>query len=87
MWHGATDALLQVLFIHCWAGKGRTGLIAACLLGKLYPDLGAEQALNRVDAYYRCRGTVAIGKTSRVSPETEEQEDQVRLFFEKVLKR
>lgn len=76
-----------MLFIHCWAGRGRTGLIAACLLGKLYPEVGAEQALNRVDAYYRCRGTVAVGKTCRVSPETEEQEDQVRLFFEKVLKR
>lgn len=77
----------QVLFIHCWAGRGRTGLIAACLLGKLYPNVTAEQSLTRVDVYYRTRGTVAIGKTSRISPETEGQEEQVRLFFETVLRR
>lgn len=35
----------------------------------------------------RTRGTVAIGKTCRVSPETPEQEEQVRLFFKDVLKR
>ncbi|CAN0031965.1 unnamed protein product [Scytosiphon promiscuus] len=77
----------KVPFIHCWAGRGRTGLIASCLLGRLYPELSAEQALNRVDKYYRTRGTVAIGKTCRVSPETEEQDQQVRLFFRQVLKR
>ncbi|CAN0158342.1 unnamed protein product, partial [Hapterophycus canaliculatus] len=27
----------KVPFIHCWAGRGRTGLIASCLLGRLYP--------------------------------------------------
>ncbi|CAM9594319.1 unnamed protein product [Ectocarpus fasciculatus] len=77
----------KVPFIHCWAGRGRTGLIASCLLGRLYPELSAEQSLNRVDRYYRTRGTVAIGKSSRVSPETPEQEEQVRLFFKQVLNR
>lgn len=95
-----------ILFIHCWAGRGRTGLIAACLLGLLYPDMTAEQALQRVDAYYRTRsppivapgGKVASfavdgteagvkGDRYRLSPDTEEQEEQVRLFFTKILKR
>eukprot|EP00903_Cladosiphon_okamuranus_P011860 g11141.t1 len=80
-------AVGKVPFIHCWAGRGRTGLVASCLLGRLYPELSAEQALSRVDAYYRTRGTVAIGKTCRVSPETPEQEEQARLFFKDVLKR
>ena len=35
----------------------------------------------------RTRGTVAIGKTCRVSPETPEQEDQVRMFFKEALNR
>ncbi|CAM9737832.1 unnamed protein product [Ascophyllum nodosum] len=75
----------KVVFIHCWAGRGRTGLVAACLLGRLYPELSAEQSLTRVDTYYRTRGTVAVVKSVRVSPETEEQVDQVRAFFEQIL--
>jgi len=38
-------------------------------------------------AICRTRGTVAIGKTCRVSPETPEQEEQVRMFFKEALKR
>ena len=30
------------LYLHCWGGRGRTGLVAACLLGALYGDMGAE---------------------------------------------
>ncbi|CAM9731353.1 unnamed protein product, partial [Choristocarpus tenellus] len=52
-----TDCVLShtVTYIHCWGGRGRTGLIAACLLGALYPDLKAEEALTRVDEYFRLR--------------------------------
>ena len=31
------------LYIHCWGGRGRTGLVSACLLGALYGDIDAEQ--------------------------------------------
>ena len=65
----------ECLFIHCWGGKGRTGLVAACLLGLLYESLGAEEALDRVQAYAETR------TTSIVSPETDPQRDQVRAFF------
>ena len=56
----------EVLYLHCVAGRGRTGLVAACLLGKLYPGIGAEEALQRVGAYYRLRASYGVS-ASRAS--------------------
>ncbi len=33
------------MLIHCFAGRGRTGTAAAIILGKLYPQLNAHEAL------------------------------------------
>ena len=45
------------LYLHCWRGKGRTGLVAACLLGALYgEEMEAEKALQRVQLYHDQRG-------------------------------
>ena len=64
------------LYLHCWGGRGRTGLVAACLLGALYAELvEADEALERVNCYYRLR------EASGSSPETEEQRNQVRDWF------
>lgn len=64
----------ECLFVHCWGGKGRTGLVAACLLGELY-DVGPEEALDRVQAYVELRAPGAL------SPETAAQKAQVRDYF------
>lgn len=79
----------EVLYVHCWGGRGRTGLVAACLLGALYPGLvDAEAALARVQASYSARepgrdpGSDAAGTGGR-SPETEAQRQQVRDWFER----
>lgn len=72
----------EILFVHCWGGRGRTGIVAACLLGALYDGLGAEEALERVQAYYLTRGAVhALPPGKRTSPETEPQRQQVRDWF------
>lgn len=64
------------LYVHCWGGRGRTGLLAACLLGALYDELvDADEALTRVSAYYRLR------ESSGSSPETVEQKQQVRDWY------
>ena len=69
----------NVVYIHCLGGRGRTGLLAACLLGVLYEDVSAEEALDRVQAYFWTRsGKMDPGA---ISPETEEQREQVREFF------
>ena len=65
------------LYIHCWGGRGRTGLVSACLLGALYGEIDAEQALARVQQAYSLR----MPWREKISPETEEQRNQVRDWF------
>eukprot|EP01113_Clastostelium_recurvatum_P047110 TRINITY_DN8346_c1_g2_i1.p1 TRINITY_DN8346_c1_g2~~TRINITY_DN8346_c1_g2_i1.p1 ORF type:complete len:196 (-),score=33.58 TRINITY_DN8346_c1_g2_i1:197-784(-) len=61
----------HIVYIHCLAGRGRTGILAAILLGKLY-HLSAAESLRRTDAYYKMRG-VSYGD----SPEFHDQRMQV----------
>ena len=65
----------ESLYMHCWGGKGRAGLVSACLLGELYDTIDAEEALQRVGAYVNLNG-IQIH-----SPETDAQKDQVREFY------
>lgn len=74
----------EKIYIHCFAGRGRTGLIACCLLGRLYDGLGAEEALQRVGQYYALRARFGISASRAqdgMSPETEPQRQQVREYF------
>lgn len=45
----------EVLYIHCKGGSGRTGLVAACLLGILYDDLNVDTVLERIQKYFQLR--------------------------------
>ena len=45
----------EVLYVHCWGGRGRAGTVGACLIAQLY-GLDAEQALARVQRAYNTRG-------------------------------
>ena len=45
----------EVLYVHCWGGRGRAGTVGACLLASLY-GIDAEQALARVQRAYDTRG-------------------------------
>ncbi|KAL7469378.1 hypothetical protein ACHAXS_009641, partial [Conticribra weissflogii] len=47
----------EILYVHCYGGKGRSGMVCACLLGVLYPDLEAEQALAIIDELIQLRIT------------------------------
>eukprot|EP00966_Prymnesium_polylepis_P106909 2475630-Prymnesium_polylepis.1 len=74
----------EKLYLHCWGGRGRTGLVAACLFGALYGDIDAEEALERVQLYYDLREPLArdpANTAKRLSPETEVQKNQVRDWF------
>eukprot|EP00747_Dinoflagellata_sp_TGD_P172045 gnl/TRDRNA2_/TRDRNA2_207565_c0_seq1.p1 gnl/TRDRNA2_/TRDRNA2_207565_c0~~gnl/TRDRNA2_/TRDRNA2_207565_c0_seq1.p1 ORF type:complete len:246 (-),score=16.14 gnl/TRDRNA2_/TRDRNA2_207565_c0_seq1:141-878(-) len=44
----------EVLYIHCWGGRGRTGMIASCVVGRLY-NLTADEAMSLVDLGYETR--------------------------------
>ncbi|CAJ1946020.1 unnamed protein product [Cylindrotheca closterium] len=67
----------EVIYLHCWGGKGRSGLVAACLLGVLYKGITAKEALQRIGSYCQLRNA---GYHIH-SPETSEQLEQVRDFF------
>mmetsp|Transcript_93304 Transcript_93304/g.301840 ORF Transcript_93304/g.301840 Transcript_93304/m.301840 type:complete len:337 (+) Transcript_93304:84-1094(+) len=63
----------EVLYLHCWGGRGRTGILAACLLGSRFPDLSPEACLCAVQAGFSARGSpLDRGVLSR-SPQTAEQ--------------
>jgi hypothetical protein len=70
----------EVLYCHCWGGKGRAGLVSACLLGALYEGMTADEALVRVQTYCSLRNQGGIG-TQLKSPETDAQKEQVREYY------
>ncbi len=57
----------QAVGVHCWAGVGRTGLLLACLLGRL-DRLPGEEAIRRL-------------RLLRPALETPEQEKFVRRYL------
>lgn len=44
----------HVFMVHCWGGHGRTNLISAIVLGKIY-SLNSKVAIRHVCIYHRCR--------------------------------
>ena len=44
-----------VVYVHCRGGHGRTGVVVAGLLGMLYPELPAREALRRIQLYHDVR--------------------------------
>lgn len=65
------------VYVHCWGGIGRTGLVVGCHLVR--HGLSPEQALQRVNALYRTRPLNIYMPTS---PETYEQMEFVRSWRE-----
>ena len=69
------------IYMHCWGGRGRAGLVSSCLLSLLYPELDATQVLDLVQSGYDSRaGADRMPKALSRSPQTEEQREFVRLF-------
>lgn len=65
------------VYLHCWGGRGRSGLVAACLLGRLY-GISEEEALQRVQRAYATRYDPERTK----SPETDGQFKMVSEYFQ-----
>jgi len=61
----------EVMYLHCWGGHGRTGMVVCLLLHLLY-NLDAEQAMKRCQFLHDLRKIpVPVG-----SPQTEQQRQQ-----------
>jgi hypothetical protein len=70
----------EKLYVHCWGGRGRSNMVAAALLAKLYGCTG-DEALARVQAAYCTRG--ADEAHPRV-PETDAQVEFMRAVADKL---
>lgn len=67
----------EKFYLHCWGGHGRTGTVAAVLLGLLY-DITPREALNRVQKYHDVRLEAAQYRMKIDSPQRPSQRAQVR---------
>ena len=74
----------ETVYIHCGGGVGRAGLLTACVLGELYNDLDAKSALEYTTSFCQLRNMEGGIEKHYSSPETDEQKDQVRDYFEKI---
>ena len=71
--------------MHCWGGRGRAGLVGACLLALLHPGLDAAAVLDAVQRAYDSRsGAGAMPSALKRSPQTERQRALVRSFVSSV---
>jgi len=52
----------KTIYMHCWGGHGRGGLISALLLSKIY-NLKAEETLEIIDKYHATRKVHGTGHT------------------------
>ena len=64
------------VYIHCWGGVGRTGLVVGCLLGEL-----CEQSYNETMAKLEQLFLTCPKSEKRVTPETAEQRDFIAKFI------
>lgn len=76
----------HAIYIHCWGGHGRTGTIAAILMGILY-GLTSEEALEHVEKVHKMRLNPkdAFG-VLQSCPQEKVQKDQVRRILELITK-
>lgn len=70
----------RVLYLHCFGGHGRTGVICCLLLSYLY-RISAAEAMKRVQAYHDCR----IEPQGAKSPQTVVQREQVKRMVQDLL--
>eukprot|EP00439_Symbiodinium_sp_Y106_P078637 s1503_g17.t1 len=69
----------EVIYLHCWGGRGRSGVVAACLLGSMFHEMTAAECLEMVQCGYSSRGSKADVGALAKSPQTDEQRQFVKL--------
>jgi protein tyrosine/serine phosphatase len=73
--HQERNCAGKKVYMHCWGGRGRAGVVGACLLMKLY-GISADEALERVQCAFSTRKDTSKDR----SPETDAQMEFVRNF-------
>ena len=65
----------QVIYLHCWGGHGRSGTVAAVMLGLLY-GVDKNEALDRTQMYHDLR-TCPLNVRSPQTPAQREQVERI----------
>lgn len=79
--HLESDSDNNTLYLHCWGGRGRAGLIGGLMGSLLFPELSSQEVLTWVQAGYDTRlGAKSMHPGLRRSPQTEQQREFVREF-------
>lgn len=68
----------KVLYVHCWGGHGRTGIVVCLMLAVLY-GMPISEAFKRVQGYHDCR----VEPQGVKSPQTVVQRSQVKRLLQK----
>jgi len=70
-----------VIYLHCWGGRGRAGLVGACLASLLFPELSSKSILDWIQCGYDSRcGAESMADGLKRSPQTKEQRLFVKEF-------
>ena len=73
------------IYLHCWGGRGRAGLVGCCLASLFFPELSSTEILDWIQSGYRARsGAQSMHDGLMRSPQTEAQRLFVREFVEAV---
>lgn len=75
----------EALYIHCWGGHGRTGVLAAILIGLLY-GLTGDEALAHIHKVHALRLDYfdRVSSSPYPSPQTDEQKAQVQRLLARI---
>jgi len=67
------------IYVHCWGGRGRAGLVGACLLALLRPELSVKEVMRITQAGYDSRKGTRGARTGAVTAiDAFEQKHMVR---------
>jgi len=73
----------RCIYLHCWGGRGRAGLVGACLVSLLFPELDGKAVLDLVQAGYDTReGAEYMPQGLKRSPQTDDQRAFVARFVQ-----
>jgi protein-tyrosine phosphatase len=70
---GLAAADMSCVYLHCRAGHGRTGMVAAVLLGVVYPTMGIKrvmQYVQQVPSTDHCHSECTGPRYDQISPDS-----------------
>jgi hypothetical protein len=75
----------NAIYLHCWGGRGRAGLVGCCLASLFFPKLSSNEILDWIQLGYDARsGAESMHDGLKRSPQTEAQRHFVREFVRAV---